>query len=183
MLQWGRATGRLDLGLSGELGYDVKPANGLQRAVQQVASSRPGAWVFARTLHPVDRALFRATRGRVTVPGLMAGLPVIMLTTTGARTGRPRTAPLLGVPIGDDLAVIGTNYGQKPTPGWVYNLEADPTATVGYRARTVTVTARRADEAETDLAFEQAAHVYPGYARYRDRVDHRDIRVFVLEPA
>jgi deazaflavin-dependent oxidoreductase (nitroreductase family) len=91
--------------------------------------------------------------------------------------------PLLGIPVGEDLAVIGSNYGQKNTPGWVYNLEADPSATVGYRDRTVDVLARRADVAETDRVFDLASSVYPGYTKYRRRADHRVIRVFVLETA
>jgi deazaflavin-dependent oxidoreductase (nitroreductase family) len=139
--------------------------------------------MFSKTMQPVDKALFRVTGGRLTLPSLTAGLPVIMLTTTGARSGKTRTTPLLGVPVGDDLAVIGSSWGQKSTPGWVYNLEADPSATVGYRDRTVVVTARRADEGETDRTFDLAAGVYPGYAKYRIRADHRVIRVFVLESA
>ncbi len=171
------------MGLLDELGYTVKPANGVQRLVQRGASSRPGAWVFQRTLYPVDKVLFRLTKGRMTLPGLVAGLPVIMLTTTGAKSGEARTMPLLGVPLDADLAVIGSNYGQQRTPGWVYNLEADPHATVEYRDRSVPVAARRASDDESDRAFDLAADVYPGYAKYRERADHRVIRVFVLAPS
>ncbi|MDJ0768043.1 MAG: nitroreductase/quinone reductase family protein [Ilumatobacter sp.] len=171
------------MGLLDELGYTVKPANAVQRVTQRIASSRPGAWTFQRTLYPMDKALFRISKGRTTVPGLLAGLPVIMLTTTGAKSGRSRTMPLLGIPLDGALAVIGSNYGQQHTPGWVYNLEADPAASVGYRDRTVAVVARRASDEGADRAFDLAADVYPGYAKYRERADHRVIRVFVLEPA
>ncbi len=171
------------MGLLDELGYTVKPANAAQRAMQRVASSRPGAWTFQRTLYPLDKALYRASKGKVTVPGLVAGLPVIMFTTTGARSGEARTMPLLGIPIDGQMAVIGSNFGQQRTPGWVYNLEADPAATVGYRDVTVDVVARRASDEDADRVFELAADVYPGYAKYRERADHRVIRVFVLEPA
>ncbi|MGI9624154.1 MAG: nitroreductase family deazaflavin-dependent oxidoreductase, partial [Acidimicrobiales bacterium] len=61
------------------------------------------------------------TGGKTTVPGLLAGLRVVMLTTTGAKSGEPRTMPLVGIPSDGDLAVIGSNFGQGPTPGWVYN--------------------------------------------------------------
>lgn len=169
------------MGVLQELGYEVKPANAVQKGMQKLASTKPMAWLFQRTLYPVDKRLFRWTKGRITVPGVVAGLPVITLTTTGRRSGEPRTMPLLGVPIGDDVAVIGTNYGQEHTPGWVYNLEADPHATVAFRDRQVDVTARRADDAETEQAFERAAEVYVGYAEYRKRVTDREIRVFVLE--
>lgn len=171
------------MGLLDELDYEVKETNALQRVTQKVASTKPVAWVFQRTLFPVDKLMFKASKGKLTVPGLMAGLPVIMLTTTGAKTGKQRTMPLLGVPIDGELAVIGSNYGQHSTPGWVYNLEADPTASVTYRDHTVSVTAGRADEAQSDRAFELAAEVYPGYAKYRDRAAHREIRVFLLSPS
>jgi len=164
------------MGVLDELDYVLKPANAAQRVTQRIAASGPGAWVFQRTLYPVDKVLYKRTDGRLTVPGLMAGLPVIMLTTTGAKSGEPRSMPL-----GDDLAVIGSNYGQQRTPGWVYNLETDPAATVSYRDRSVEVTARAATDAEADEAFEIAASFYPGYGKYRARASHRTIRVFVLE--
>ena len=168
------------MGVLTELDYTVKPPNTVQRGMQKVASTRPAAWVFAKTMYPVDRVLFRWTSGRLTVPGIVAGLPVVMLTTTGAKSGQQRTMPLLGIPIGDNLAVIGSNYGQEKTPGWVFNLEADPHGEVGYRDTTVPVTARAATQEETDEAFLLAARVYPGYAKYRERADHRTIRVFLL---
>lgn len=169
------------MGVLNELGYELKPANIAQRATQRVTGTRPGAWISQRTLYPIDKALFRATSGRLTVPGLMAGLPVIMLTTTGAKSGEQRTMPLVGTPFGDDVAIIGSNYGQERTPGWVYNLSADPSATVSYRDRSVEVVARRLDDDDADRVFEAATAWYPGYGKYRGRADHRVIRVFVLE--
>jgi deazaflavin-dependent oxidoreductase (nitroreductase family) len=171
------------MGVLSELGYAVKPANAAQRVTQRLAASGPGSWVFQKTLYAIDRPLFRMSKGRLSGPGLLAGLPVIMLTTTGAKSGLPRPMPLVGVPMGDDLAVIGSNYGQQRTPGWVHNLLANPAATVAYRDRSVEVTARPATDAEADEAFEIAARVYRGYATYRERASHRAIRVFVLEPA
>ncbi len=170
------------MGLISELHYEVKDANALQRVTQKVAASGPGAWVFQRTLYPIDKGLYRLTKGRLTVPGLMAGLPVIMLSTTGAKTGKDRTMPLLGIPVGDDIAVIGSNYGQRSTPGWVYNLRAKPEATVAHGSESVEVTARSATEAETERAFEAGAAFYGGFPKYRERASHREIEVFVLEP-
>ena len=171
------------MGVLHDLGYEVRKANGLQRIMQAATSNRPSAWIFSKTLHQQDKVLFKATGGRLTRSSVLAGLPVVMVTTTGAKTGQSRTMPLLGIPVGDDLAVIGSNYGQKSTPGWVYNLEADPSAVVGYRDRTVAVVARQADEIEANRIFELASAVYPGYAKYRIRADHRVIKVFVLESA
>lgn len=170
------------MGLISELDYEVKDANAIQRVTQKVAASGPGAWVFQRTMYPIDKGLYRLTKGRVTVPGLMAGLPVIMMTTTGAKTGKDRTMPLVGIPMGDDLAVIGSNFGQSSTPGWVYNLRAKPEATVQFGSESVAVTARSATTAETERAFEAGAAFYGGFPKYRERASHREIEVFVLEP-
>jgi deazaflavin-dependent oxidoreductase (nitroreductase family) len=169
------------MGLLSELGYAYEPANPLQRGVQAIVSSRVGAAVFSRTLHPMDKVAFRLSNGKATVASILGGVPVIMLTTTGRRSGRLRTMPLLGIPVGEDVAVIGTRFGRQSTPAWVYNLETDPSAQVTYRDRTVEVTARPADQAEFEAAFDMAATVYPGYGRYRDRITSRDIRVFILE--
>ncbi|HEV7759894.1 MAG TPA: nitroreductase/quinone reductase family protein, partial [Acidimicrobiales bacterium] len=116
------------MGVIDELGYQVSEANGFQRLVWKVSSSRPGSWLFAKTLHHVDRVLLRISGGRASVPGVLAGLPVVTLATTGARTGNRREVPLVGVPAGEQLAVIGTRFGQPHTPGWYYNLRAEPRA-------------------------------------------------------
>ncbi len=184
-LRYGRldrsTTGERLMGVLAALGYDVSPANAAQRATQRITGTRAGAWIAQRTLYPIDKALFRASSGRLTVPGLMAGLPVIMLTTTGAKSGMARTMPLVGTPFGDDVAIIGSNYGQERTPGWVYNLAAHPAATVSYREHSVEVVARRLDDDLADQVFEAAAAMYPGYGNYRGRADHRVIQVFALE--
>ena len=168
------------MGLLAELDYTATPANGVQRRIQGVASSAWAGSLLSRALFPLDKASFRLSRGRHTAASLLAGLPVILLTTVGAKTGKARTKPLLGIPIDDNLAVIGSNFGTAATPGWVYNLEAGPSATVEYRDRAVGVTARRATAAETNRAFDLAAAVYGAFPAYRERAAHRDVRVFVL---
>src|SRR5712692_4720625 len=101
-------------------------ANPMQRAIRRLAASGPGSWFFARVLHHIDRPVFRLTRGRHTLASLLSGLPVVMLTTTGARSGVLRTVPVLGLPTPDGLAVIASNYGQERHPSWYYNLRANP---------------------------------------------------------
>ncbi len=171
------------MGLMSRLGYEPGETNVVQRSLQHAVASQPGAWLFSKFMYAVDRPLFRLSGGRYTLPSVLAGLPVVMVTTTGRRSGEPRTMPLLAIPSGDDLAVIGSNFGQEHTPGWVYNLEALPEATIEYRGVSVDVTARRADDTETDTTFAAAAQIYPGYAKYRERAEHREIRVYVLAAA
>ncbi len=165
-----------------QLGLRYRPPNLLHRAVRWTAGTALGAWVLQRTLHHADRVLFKVSRGRFTLATLLAGLPVVLLTTTGRRSGLDRTTPLLAIPVDDDVALIGSNFGQAPTPAWVHNLEADPRARIAHRGRTVDVVAERASETEADLAFERAAAIYPGYRAYRERASHRTIRVFLLRP-
>lgn len=171
------------MGLLEELDYAVRPANLLQDRLQQVASRPRVSSTLQKTLHPLDRTLHRFSGGRHTAAGLLTGIPVIVLTTTGARTGRHRTTPLMGIPMEDKLVVIGSNFGTENTPGWVHNLEADPRATVTYRGRHAAVVARHADQRQADQAFEAASAMYAGFPAYRTRAVHRQIRVFALEAA
>jgi deazaflavin-dependent oxidoreductase (nitroreductase family) len=171
------------VGLCDAVGYEIRPANAAQRVFQRGASTKAGAWLFSKTAHHLDRVLLSVTHGRTALATVVAGLPIITVTTTGAKSGLPRELPLLGIPADGDLALIGTNFGQSNTPGWVYNLEADPSARVTYRDRSVDVTARRANPDETDAALIAAARVYPGYDKYRERITGREVKVFVLAPS
>ena len=173
----------LVVGLIDQLGYRIPEANRLQRLVWKVSSSRPGAWLFAKTLHHIDRLVLRLSRERVTVPGVLAGLPVITLASTGARSGQRREVPLVGVPSGDQIAVIGTRFGQPRTPGWYFNLRAEPRAEVGYRGRTVPVVAREAEGDEREAVWARGCQIYAGYQAYAQRIDDRPIHVMLLEPS
>jgi deazaflavin-dependent oxidoreductase (nitroreductase family) len=171
------------MGLAAELGYTFSRPRLLQRLVQRFAATTAGGWVFSRTLRHLDDVVTRVSGGRTSAPALLAGLPVLEVTTTGRRSGRRRTSHLIAVPLGDDLALLGTNFGQPRTPAWVLNLEADERATVCYRDRSVDVAARAATPAEADEVMLSADGVYPGYRRYRERVTGRRVRIFVLEPS
>ena len=74
----------------------------------------------------IDRGMFRLSRGRTTFSAWISGLPIIMLTTTGARSGQPRTLPVLALPEGDRLVLIASNFGLPSNPGWYHNLRAQP---------------------------------------------------------
>jgi deazaflavin-dependent oxidoreductase (nitroreductase family) len=168
--------------LAAELDYAHRDDNLLRKAVKAFGASRPGAWVFARTLRRLDDLIGRLSRGRTSAPQLLAGLAVLDLTTTGRRSGQPRTSHLIGFPMGDSVALLGTNFGQESTPAWVFNLEAEPHAKVSYHGRTVPVVARPANEVEFEQVLTEAASKYAGYAKYRQRIgSSRRLRVFVVE--
>jgi deazaflavin-dependent oxidoreductase (nitroreductase family) len=168
------------VGIIQAIGYQVRGPSATQRAMQHIGATRAGAWVFAKTLDPVDKALLRLSRGQVTLPGVLAGLPVLTVTTTGARTGQRRTAPLVGVPAGGDIAVIGTRFGQSRTPGWYHNMRVHPEVEVTYRGKTVTAVAREADKQEGQAIWDRAQTIYAGYAAYASRIKSRQIHIMIL---
>ena len=170
------------MSLAAELGYGLTPRAGLRRAVASLFSTRLGAWLGYHVVPPVDRLARRVTGGRGTVTGWFAGLDPLWLTSVGARSGQQRSTPLFGIPVGDDVALIGTGFGQNPTPAWVYNLEADPQASVTYEGKSVRVKARPATPDEESEAWVAGRDIYPGFAAYQRRVTNREIRVFVLDP-
>jgi deazaflavin-dependent oxidoreductase (nitroreductase family) len=115
------------MGLIEALGYEIPTPNAAQRAMWHVSSSRPGACV-----------------------------PVLTVTTTGARTGQPGT------------------------PGWYYNMPAQPRAEVAFRDRSVNATAREADEDQWQQIWAQARNIYGGYQAYASRITNRKIRILIL---
>ncbi len=165
-----------------QLSYVVPEPNRFQRAMWKVSASRPGSWFFARTMHHVDRLMLRLTRGRVTAPEILAGIPVMTLVTTGAKSGKRRAVPLLGVPAGGDIAVIGTRFGQAATPAWYHNLVAHPDAEVEYRSKTVAVIASELDGPERAAVWATGRKIYAGYEAYARRISDRPIHVMVLRP-
>lgn len=168
------------MGILQAFDYQVRKPNAAQLAMQHVAATRAGAWLFGQTLHHIDRVLLQLSHGEVAVPGVLAGLPVVTVTTTGARSGQRRSVPLIGVPAAGDLAVIGTSFGQPRTPGWYYNMRANPKVDVTYRNRTVAAVAREASEEEAQAIWGRARALYVGYQAYATRIKNRPIHVMVL---
>jgi deazaflavin-dependent oxidoreductase (nitroreductase family) len=168
------------VGLVQELAYEVPVPNAVQRAMWKVTSSKPGAWMFARISHHLDLFLLKMSGGRWTAARVLTGIPVITLVTTGARSGQRRSTPLLGVPIGDNLAIIGTRFGQHGTPGWYFNLRKQPAAEVVCNNRTVAALAREAEGSEWEEAWAGARRLYSGYEIYARRITDRNIHIMVL---
>jgi deazaflavin-dependent oxidoreductase (nitroreductase family) len=156
-------------------------ANPLQRLIRRFASSGPGSWIFSRVAHRIDKPIYRLTKGRHTFASLVSGLPVVMLTTTGAKSGKQRTVPVLGLPTEGGLAVIASNFGQEHNPGWYYNLRANPEGEVAVEGERRRFRAVEADGDRRRLIWDAGLGVYPGWTQYERRASHRHIAVFVLE--
>jgi deazaflavin-dependent oxidoreductase (nitroreductase family) len=157
-------------------------ANRVQKLLRRFAASGPGSWVFSRVAPHLDRQVHRLTRGRATLGSLITGLPVVMLTTTGARSGQPRTVPVLGIPVGGGVAIIASNWGQRRHPAWRHNLRAHPDAHVVVDGRARRVRAVEAEGERRAEIWQEGLRVYPGFDQYEHRASHRHIAVFVLKP-
>ena len=157
-------------------------ANWLQRRLRALPGIGWVIWFFSRALRPLDRAVFRISGGRHTLVSLLSGLPVVMLTTTGARSGQPRTLPVLGIPDGDRTVVLASNWGKQHHPSWYYNLHADPQASVSARGVTMPVRASEATGEERDRLWLRALEYYPAWRIYQARAGERRIPIVVLKP-
>jgi deazaflavin-dependent oxidoreductase (nitroreductase family) len=157
-------------------------ANLLQKFLRRFAASGPGSWLFARTLHRIDRPVHRLTRGRFTFASLLSGIPVVMLTTTGAKSGQARTVPVLGIPTEGTVAIIASNFGQHRHPAWYHNLRAHPDAEVEIDGAPHHVRAVEAEGERRAQIWREGLQIYPGFSQYERRAAHRRISVFVLEP-
>lgn len=124
--------------------------------------------------------LYRVSGGRLF--GRIGRAPVLLLTTTGRRSGRTRTAPVLYMADGDRLIVIGSNAGNEHPPAWALNLRANPSAEVEVRGTHRKVRARVAQGDERDDLWRRMNAQYGGFDDYRQRTA-RHIDLFVLEPA
>ncbi len=127
----------------------------------------------------VHRGLYRLTGGKV--GGQMKKLPVLLLTTTGRKSGEPRTQPLLYTRSGDDYVVIASKGGAPRHPLWYLNLRANPRAEVTVGRETRTVRARDAEGEERERLWRALADQNPGYDGYAKKTS-RQIPVIVLEP-
>jgi len=142
---------------------------------------QPVSAFLARYLHHIDEITLRLSCGRWTVTGLV-GLPVIQLTTTGAKSGLSRTVPLVGLVDGEKIALIGSNFGEPNHPGWVHNLKANPECQVRYHGTSQRYIARFIEGQERETYWQMALSYYAGYEKYKARAGEREIAVILLEP-
>ena len=121
---------------------------------------------------------FRANGGKV--GGQFAGAPMLLLTTIGAKSGQPRTSPMVYTTDGEYLVVIASKGGAPTNPAWFHNLVANPIVTVEQGTEKFQARATVPDTTERDRLFNQVAAIMPGFAEYQ-RNTTRQIPVVVLE--
>ncbi len=121
---------------------------------------------------------FRANGGKVT--GRFEGRPLLLMTSTGAKSGQPRTMPLVYTTAGDNLVIIASKGGSDANPDWYHNLVANPEATVELPGETFRVRARQTEEEERRRLYDAQAALMPAFADYEKKTT-REIPLFVLE--
>jgi deazaflavin-dependent oxidoreductase (nitroreductase family) len=123
--------------------------------------------------------LYRLSGGRV--GGRVGRAPVLLLTTTGRKSGQERTAPVVYLADGENVVVINTNAGNAKVPAWSLNLTANPEAEVERGRRRYRVRARIAEGEERAGLWRRHNEQYAGFDDYQVKLD-REASVIVLEP-
>jgi deazaflavin-dependent oxidoreductase (nitroreductase family) len=121
---------------------------------------------------------FRANGGKVA--GQQAGRPLLLLTTTGAKSGKPYTTPVMYLRDGERLAIFATHGGSPTHPDWYHNLVAHPTVTVELGAEKFEAQASPTTGTERDALYARQAELYPQFGEYQQRTT-RIIPVVILE--
>jgi deazaflavin-dependent oxidoreductase (nitroreductase family) len=136
--------------------------------------------LVARAVVWLHVTLYRLTNGRIG-GRFIAGSPILLLTTTGRRTGKRRTRPLAYVRDGVRYVLCASNGGSPAHPGWYHNLAATGRAEIQVGPERLAVTARTADPTERTRLFARFVELYQGYGAYEDKTS-RQIPLVLLTP-
>ena len=122
-------------------------------------------------------AEFRSNAGKV--GGQFEGAPILLLHSTGAKSGAERISPMMYQQVGEDIAVFASKVGAPTNPDWYHNLKANPSATIEIGTETFGVVAREVVGAERDAIWTKQKADYPGFAGY-EAATTRTIPVVIL---
>ncbi len=136
--------------------------------------------ILLRALITLNVWLYRLSGGRVM--GRMGAAPILLLITTGRRSGRGRTVPVLYLKDGGTFVLVASLGGAPKHPAWYLNLEANPKVELQVESRKFAGTARRASAEEKARLWPRLVAMYPQYADYQQRTT-RDIPVVIISPA
>jgi deazaflavin-dependent oxidoreductase (nitroreductase family) len=151
--------------------------------VKRLIAQRPVVWILSRTFHHVDRLVIRLSDGKHTATTFMTGLPIVTLTTTGAKSGKLRSVPLVAFPDGDKLVFVASNWGQEAHPGWYHNMRANPQVEISHNGQSKQYRAHEAIGSERERYWRQAVDSHPGYATYKEHAKGRTIPIMICTPA
>jgi deazaflavin-dependent oxidoreductase (nitroreductase family) len=150
-----------------------KPWTPGQERIGTVATkvmSRVNTWMLRRSKGKFGKTLFIA-----------GGAPVCLVTTTGVKSGQPRTVALLYMRDGNDIVIVASKGGMSANPQWYGNLVADPKVTIEVDGTTIPMIARTASPEEKTRLWPKLVEVYKGFVEYQARTE-RDIPVVICSP-
>ena len=147
------------------------------KLVRKMSTSSGFRKIGPKVIPPMDRAAYKITRGRYLMSAGM--VPVLILTSTGQKSGLARESPLACVPEGDGWYVVGSNFARPSHPAWTGNLMAHPEAKVGFRGTTYAVDAHLLSDEEKAETWPRLVQTWPAFDDYRQITD-RNLRVFRL---
>jgi len=157
------------------------------RVLMALTRSEAAVPLVHNVVVPLDRRIFKATKGRMSLTHLGSSLKRramqdLLLTTTGAKSGKQRSTPVLFLDHDGGFVIVGSRYGTETHPHWTANLLAKPEATVLVRGQELRVNARRLTQQEVDDLWPRLLEIYPNWADYRERTE-REFRAFHLTRA
>lgn len=159
------------------------PIRWWQRIIQRLASIEfISSGFLAKYLHRLDSSVLKWSNGKYTLTTLLTGLPVVVLTTTGAKSGKLRSIPVAGIPDGEKTILIPSSFGSSSHPAWYHNLLVNTEVQLTKNGLTEKYHAHIAAQAERDKYWQLALYYYPGYQAYEQRCGGREIPIVVLEP-
>ncbi len=127
--------------------------------------------------------VYEGTNGEKGSTLLESGLPCIIVTHVGNKTGATRKIPLMRVKVDNAYVLIGSMGGQPKNPVWVYNLRANPAVEIRDKHEVISMVVREvADKTERESLWDASVAAYPPYAEYQAKTD-RVIPVFIAEPS
>jgi len=163
--------------MAGEI---TRRPNVVQKLLHRFFMLHPVTSFFAPRVHHLDNAFLKLSGGKYSAVEVL-GWNVIQLTTTGAKSGKPRTLPLVGIFDREKIALVASSFGRIHNPGWYYNLKANPECDVFFKGKTGKYLAREIEGSEWEKYFQMAVSQYAGYEKYKERAG-RKIPVMILEP-
>jgi F420H(2)-dependent quinone reductase len=135
-------------------------------------------WIFRQFIRFQVYAYRRSGGKRL---GHIRGMPVLLLTTVGRKTGKTRVNPVVYLRDGDNYVIIAANAGAKRNPGWFANLKANPQTTIEVDDKTLTVNAHKAGKEEKGRLWPRLVEQAPFFEDYRKKTT-RDIPMIILKP-
>lgn len=142
------------------------------------AEYEPSTWGWVAT----QVAEYEASGGAEANTLMDTGIPIIVFTTIGAKSGKVRKVPLMRVEHEGQYALVASKGGDPKHPAWYFNLEANPTILMQDGPEPYETTVRQIDGDEYDAWWDRAVRVYAPYAEYQEKAPHRKIPIFLTAP-